>query len=282
MHTGLSYEENVDQRLSNIETMLVQGVGSTPSENAEIKASERFYNTVDQLGNKRIIALVAYSSGKNELKTIFNPITDKNSIRYKLANPPALRPGGWDLETLDTPKIVEGKFIRATAGEIKVIDLYRDGTFIFVALADQNFLCWGPNYSNLMKLNPLALMEVIYSFVRFYCEIVLNDLESQPTRFSIGVDLRNLHLDGIKSKLGPHGLESMAQIFNDFTKEAPSNDFSITKEFQNEGCDPARIAFILLKEIYLWFGIEEDKIPYTKLENGVSVVDPEKIKNPKK
>ena len=31
--------------------------------------------------------------------------------------------------------------------------------------------------------------------------------------------------------------------------------------------DVAAIAYDIVKEVYLWFGLEEDKIPYVKIEN---------------
>ena len=132
-----------------------------------------------------------------------------------------------------------------------------------------------------MKLNPIALVEVIFSFVKFYTDVILDDFESKPSSFSVGVYLRSMHLGGIKTKLGPYGLQSFGQRLSFDLKEAPSNDWSVTQELKTENCDPSWIAFILLREIYLWFGLEENKIPYTKLENGVRVVDPEQIKKPK-
>ena len=39
----------------------------------------------------------------------------------------------------------------------------------------------------------------------------------------------------------------------------------------------AAIAYELVKEIYLWFGILEEGIPYTKIENGIRIIDIQKI-----
>ena len=41
--------------------------------------------------------------------------------------------------------------------------------------------------------------------------------------------------------------------------------------------DPAVVAFHVLKELYLWFGFEEDKIPYTKIEGDAGKVNFEEI-----
>lgn len=284
LHEGLFYEESVNQRLKNIEIAVTKGGRvDTDIENLEEDISRRFYNALEynDFITKRTIILTAYLTERNELKSVFNSMSDRESVRYKLANPPIIRPAGWDLVTVDTPKIIEGKFIRITNGHSKLMDLYRDGNFIFVGLADENFLAWGPNYSHQLKFNPAALVEIVYSFVRFYCEIILSDLESRPFTFSIGIDLRNMQINKAKNKLGPGDLASFSQIFDDYTKEAPNNDFSRTLEFY-ANLDVRRVAFVLLKEIYLWFGIEEDQVPYTKLENENRVVDPEQIKNLRK
>lgn len=286
LQRGVSYEESINQRLKNIEAAVFQGIGNNNlTANMLEEVSKRISNTLEYRGlsEKRTIILSAFTSENIELKTIFKSMEDSNSIRRKLAFPPTtLRPNGWSIETRDEPQIIEGKFIRASKGDVEVVDLYRDGTLIFVGLADQNFLCWGPTYQDQLRFKPIALVELIYNFMRFYCEIVIDDFESKPKRFSVRVDLQQMLLDGVKSKLGPDGLNSASQRHDLGTREAPSEHFSKTKDFPTSSCNASRVAFLVLKEIYLWFGIEEDGIPYTKLENSVRMVDPVAIRNPNK
>ena len=53
---------------------------------------------------------------------------------------------------------------------------------------------------------------------------------------------------------------------------------TIQKRFPTEGYDSTAFAYAMAKEIYLWFGLEEDKIPYVKEEGGGKFVDVAKIK----
>lgn len=133
-------------------------------------------------------------------------MSNPGSIRYALEHPPSLRRNGWDMGTYDQAKIQRGEFIRVANGDRIAIDLYRDGTFIFATTADSNFLAWGRE-SESLKINPLALVEVIYSFVDFY-RLVLGDFVSPPERITFRIDLQNMHLDGATNYLVPHSLKS--------------------------------------------------------------------------
>ena len=220
--------------------------------------------------NKRVIVFSAYPKLAGKLKTIFS--TAEGSIRRWLENPPVLRYLGWSLETLDRARIIGGEMIRVRNGDRKVIDLYRDGSLIFVALADHNFL--GQDSSrDAPRITPLALIEATYNFINFY-KLVLADFKEQPEEISIRVDFRNMHLHGIKTHLNPFNWADESG-----RKYAPNNNGTITKDFRVEDFHVGIIAFEVLKEIYLWFGWEEDKIPYTKTEGELKMVDPEAIAN---
>ena len=60
-------------------------------------------------------------------------------------------------------------------------------------------------------------------------------------------------------------------------KEAPEDRWFVTKSFSIADFDVGAVSYDLIKEIYLWFGFEEDKIPYTKEENGIKMVDSDAI-----
>ena len=81
----------------------------------------------------------------------------------------------------------------------------------------------------------------------------------------------------MKNTLAPHGLKSWAQQFGMEAKEAPEDRWFVTKSFSIADFDVGAVSYDLIKEIYLWFGFEEDKIPYTKEENGIKMVDSDAI-----
>jgi hypothetical protein len=45
-----------------------------------------------------------------------------------------------------------------------------------------------------------------------------------------------------------------------------------------DGFYPLAVTYQVIREIYLWFGLEEDKIPYFKDEGGVRIFDADAIK----
>lgn len=159
--------------------------------------------------------------------------------------------------------------------EWKVVDLYSDGTLIFAGLADHRFLAW--HRKDKQKINPVSLIELIYSFAEFY-ELVLEDFEKMPNEFTLRVDFKNLHLNGVRTYLVPHDLSHVAHIFDDDKKDAPENNCTIKINNSAEGFNTAAISYKLVEKIYLWFGIEEDKIPYVKTENNIKMIDTDAIK----
>jgi len=281
LRSGFNYENVLKQKLEGMETLLRQTAEQNYTASGEKINTEKIETRIAkclehrEMGKKRNIILSAYPNQPGELRTIF--LTANKSIRKYLESPPTLRHAGFSLETLDQAKIMRGEMIRVANGDRKVIDLYRDGSLIFVGLADDNFLAWASPPKK-QKINPVAIVEIIYSFVNFY-RLVLDDFREPPKEVIFRVDLKNMHLNGIKSYLVPYQLGTIAQMFDDDAKEAPENDGLIVKTFSAHDYDIGAIAYEILKEVYLWFGLEENKIPYTKEETGVKMVDPETIKN---
>jgi len=278
LKSGFNYENEIKERLNNLEALvkryIVHYKSITEENDIKKKVESRIKTALeyDDISEKRTIVITAYTAQTSELKTIFD--SSENSIRKRLENPPIIRHGGWSLETWDKSKIIRGEMIRVVNGTIKVIDLYRDGTLVFVGLADKEFLAWGN--SPKQKINPVAIVELIYNFISFY-KLVLEDFLKKPKEIFIRIDFRNMHLDGIKTYLVPYHLNSFIQELDWIKKEAPDNSGVISKGFFVENFDVGEVAFEVLKEIYLWFGIEADKIPYTGTKDGVKVVDPKSI-----
>lgn len=280
LRSGFNYERELQGRLDGMETLLSYVAGQSVDDlkkkiNIEIIETRiQKALTHEDMSKKRALVISAYPIQPGELKTVF--LTSDQSIKKQLENPPILRSSGWGLGTLDQAKIIRGEMIRVTNGDRKVIDLYRDGTLVFAGLANHKFLAW--HDAEKQKINVVALVEIIYSFVRFY-ELVLKDFKESPKEIYFRIDLKNMHLQGIKNYLVPYQLGSEAQIFDIDSEEAPDNNWEKVISFPVRDYDTAVIAYEILKEVYLWFGLEEDKIPYVKSENGVKVVDVDAIIN---
>jgi len=279
MRSGLHYEEQLEKRLDGMEVLLKNVVYQNQTETQKKTDGERTAQRIEKalehndLRDRRTIIISAYPNQPSQLKTIF--LTTEGSILRHLEHPPTLRRHGWSLETLDQAKIIRGEMIRVVNGDRKVIDLYHDGALIFVGLAEHTFLAWHGEHKQ--KINPLAVIEVIHEFLTFY-KLVIEDMGQPPSDFTVRVDFRNFHQGGVKSYLVPGGLENHTQLFEMDKKDAPDDNGTISKTFFIKDFDAAMIGFEILKEVYPWFGIEEDKIPYIKIENGLKMIDIETIR----
>jgi hypothetical protein len=221
---------------------------------------------------QRVLILTACPTKPSELKTLFSKQQD--SIRVRLENPQPLRYSGWDLGTHDQARSIEGKLARVVNGSRKVMDLYRDGCLIFAGLADSHFLAWGTE--NNLKLNPLAVIELMVNFTRFY-SLVLDDMRERPKEVLFTIELRNMHLAGTKTFLMPYGIKSIDFLSGRGAKEAPGDIWRTQLAAQTDLYDADRIAYELVRELYIWFGHEDEVIPYTVVDGGTTRIDAKQI-----
>jgi hypothetical protein len=278
LRSGLNYESNLNVRLDSLEALVRQATDHTFARAEQENLTKLIDDRVEialvegELKDKRAMVLAAYPALSNEIESIFAS-SDRSAKKY-LENPPALRYGGFALMTDERVKIIRGELIRARSGGYKIIDLYRDGTLIFAVRGDGEFLAWAtPNGKQ--RINPVSLVEAVYNYVSFY-KLVLEELKEAANRIFLRVDLKNLHMNDLKSYLLSYGPDYLG--FRD-EGSAPDNEMTKVIEVDAKEFEAGRVSFQLLREIYLWFGLEEDKIPYTKTEDDVKMVDPEQIKN---
>jgi hypothetical protein len=209
----------------------------------------------------------------------------EGSFRWLLEHPTSLRNYGWDLETLDRSKIVEGIWIEVNNGERKKIQLTKDGFLIMAAYADDTFLGWGKDPDEFLQnpqINTLALIEVTFNFVEFYREF-LSKLEDKPNSVKFSWDLKNLFLSsGSKCYLTPHEVNSPWYRSVDDAKKAPNAQKNWSYEHKIDAgggiYDSELVAYKIIEEMFLWFGIHPEKIPYTKVVDGTRLIDTGKIK----
>lgn len=170
---------------------------------------------------------------------------------------------------------MRGEFIRVGGPDYRFLDVYRDGTIIFAVRADEDFLAWATP-RNEQRINSTALVEVLYNFMNFY-GYVLSDFDQKPDYIFVRVDLRNMHLNGVKTYMLPYSPGAWEFGRNRDVKNAPEDSITKVIRFDAVGFIPAVAAFEVLREIYLWFGFDEDKIPFTIEENNQRRIDPDKI-----
>ena len=223
------------------------------------------------MNKKRSLTLTATPLESAELATVFSERT--NSIRHKLENPPKLRDAGWGLGTGDQAKLLRGELIRVESFRMAV-DLYRDGSLIFLGDVSREFLAWSDAKD--LRIHPLALVELTVNFTRFYQE-VLKDFRVVPQRIGFNAELKNMHLSNEKTTLRAGTVQDFQYGSYGVSKEAPADGWSKEIVFSSEGYDPDQVAYSLLRELYLWFGHADEAIPYTKEVDGITVIDADTI-----
>jgi hypothetical protein len=217
------------------------------------------------------MVLAATPTESAELKSTFSD--NPESIRRKLEHPPSVRQNGWDLPSLTQTEFVRGELIRVVERDRMMVDLYRDGAFILAGRIDRDFLAWSDKTDS--HLHPLAMIELTLNFTRFY-SLVLADFRTPPKEITFKIAFGNMHLANQKAELG-RGPVGLWQPLGVGAREAPADAWSKELLISPVSYDPDCVAFLLIREVYLWFGHSEEAIPYTKNKEKCRAIDADEI-----
>lgn len=271
------WKEDLGRRLAAIEAKLSESPEQKErKKNLEQIILSRVSKSIEACGltNHRTYSLVISPNEHSEVRSLLTSTAD--SIAKLMEEPPHLRYAGWALDTGDRAKIIGGELRRVKSDEYKILDLYRDGTLILSCRADETHLGFGQSFGK-TRINPIALVETTYMFFNFY-ELVLKRLEPPVQVCRVWIQFRNLHENSLVTSLAPHGVDAHAQRVDIYRRNAPESNYLGGASIDATTFDASKAALAVLREIYGWFGIEEDKIPY--LTDDLTGVDVEKIKNP--
>lgn len=219
--------------------------------------------------SKPAILLAAFPSGEITIPTLFQ--SRESEIVQLLINPPVLRNLGFDLRVGSFPAIREGQVLRSLAPGWKVLDLWRDGSLIFGGSGDGDFLCWGNANETTLIINPLALIESTYLFIKLSREVFRKFAAPRPTKATFMLSLQNPSQGDLQQGYNvekPYNL--LAGYWGNLhTAPESSKDFRVKcsleeNNFYTNEESTERIAFALLRELYAWFGIEENFIHYSE------------------
>lgn len=159
----------------------------------------------------------------------------------------------------------------------KIMELWRDGLLIYAVDAlVQPF--WGsPRQDGHMRLNPLALVEPIYLFADLTRLVYAESIEV-PHKVEYRVRFERISWEGKAATLAEGPLDNT--FFESGARHsapAPVMDKSTIISWIHD-IDPGIIAYQIIQEIYHWFGIADDKIPYTRRnESGSICIDREAL-----
>ena len=272
MRTGMNLEATLLNRITNVETLLQRQLASTLAPTASSTASpaitakrvERILAR-QQFSDTRTLVIIIRPVPGSELRSIFSD--HPNSIRRAIENPPELRAQGWGIRTGGAGRFVDGDFVQ-TESDREVLNLYRDGELIVAVRIDRHSLAWADNTDS--RFHPLALVEFVTNTLSFF-RLVLADIHIEPQRLEVEIRLGNLFRDSKGTSLPAGPVNNLG--WTSGSKPAPTAEWSRTITIDPSTYDPARVAFLLLREVYVWFGHPDEAIPYTTSTGNDRLVD---------
>lgn len=271
--------ENIQQILSQIlSAQSSEGSQSISVRDVSTLRIERVSEALSAaaLTSNPVFIISAIPVNNIEVKGLFES-RDSEIVRL-IEHPPEVRYGGFDIDTSSTPRIVRGLMRRAVSEKRNSLELWKDGTLIFTATGDAEFLSWG-RYTpdmNYLRINQIALIESTYLFVKLSEMIFSNHINTPLSEVEYVLELQNMTVNGQSCRLSSGAREA---YFSSDLRRAPDTGglFAIRSSVSN--FRPGKIAFELIREVYRWFGFEDDKIPYTMQIEDHKEINPEAIKN---
>jgi hypothetical protein len=218
------------------------------------------------------IALVAVPAPPTTIRDLFR---SGSAAVARVESPPTLREAGYgfDLSTLTASGIVRGQLRRSVIPEYKNRELWEDGVLLFTATAGPNFL--GRGKQETIKINPLALAEVVYLFAVWSSEVWAH-ASPIPERGQYSIRLAGLNDTGAPAILSGGVLGSFAQDMPWSERTAP--DSAVERSVAELAAASAgRVAYDLVRAVYVWFGHDETRIPYVHEVDGHWEIDPRAI-----
>jgi hypothetical protein len=190
-----------------------------------------------------------------------NGLFSSTSIEYKaISNPPSYRDHGFDLDPHYPIHHVRGELARRTANGRKSLELWQDGSVIFVGRIDEDFLGWAMRRkagSRNTYINNYVLTEVISLFCKLVIE-VLGGIKDAPEEASICFGLTAG--DAETFELSERPIDPQFGSFQG--KRIPAEDKTFWIRFCLKDAIAEVEALRLLQEIYRSFGYMDEQIPY--------------------
>ena len=206
---------------------------------------------------------IAFAAVPTTLTTVPSLTVSTGGTSELLRDPPILRNGGFGLGYYDSaPLMNSGQTRRAMNEGFKGLELWHDGAFLFVARGDQEFLGWHttPKENEPFVINTLVVAEATYLFCETYRRL-LAMMSPPPEEVRYVLEIRRLDAPGKPPTIRPEKVNR----HHDYMMSRVSAPYGgqTFVFFGPAAQPPEQTAFQYLRDFYLWFGIEEDLIPYT-------------------
>jgi hypothetical protein len=258
---------SLDERLLSIESSIVRLAGpiQIAKEAAHGIPTDVFQRRLKQArltvqrDDRPILYFTARAETQCDFPTLFE---SRNEMVVRLIdNPPQLRPNGFGLSADSSSTIVQAELRRSVIPGASLLELWRDGVFIFIGEGDEGLLSWGKaaDTNGPILINNFVLAETILVFC-WLIRFIFAEAQTKPRVLRLSVGFDNLTRANSPAKLSavPEGKMGGA----DYPKVAPASGAEVYALVEWENYDAEIIAARLLSDVYNWFGYESASVPY--------------------
>jgi hypothetical protein len=275
LRDGLRFDE-LNQRLEALSKQLeeLMQAPSHPSAASASSIADRLESAIElaQLKEHSLFALTAKPWPDARFNTLFAG-NDASLVR-NFNNPPKLRRAGFSIEHDGNSRIVSGELRRSVIPGWKILELWRDG-FLLYAVDALVHPFWGsPRQDGCFRLNPLALAEPVYLFSELTRLVYAESLQ-KPRRVEYRLRFERIGEEGKPASLSDGELDPV--YFESGSRHhapALNMETAITIAW-TDTIEAGAIAYKIVQEVYHWFGISDDGIPYTITDaDGGKRIDP--------
>lgn len=261
MKDGKRYGD-LERRMESIEGLLAKSISSrlvkpTPLPIAVLERRAADAKKAAQLSDVPSFFLIAAPTPPVKLGGLYSTKSDE----YKaISEPPAYRQHGFDLNPHTPIQHVRGEAIRRVTNGRKGLELWQDGTLIFVGRNDENFLGWAvPSKNENVYINNYVLTEVVSLFLVLTIQI-FGKMPELPKTVRVFFGFVREKVEAATYELSFHPVQPVVGSCKGKVIQAEDKIFWIDLELKD--AIPEVEALKLLKEIYHWFGIMDEQIPY--------------------
>ncbi|HEY3591838.1 MAG TPA: ATP-binding protein [Buttiauxella sp.] len=261
MKDGKRYGD-LERRMESLESLLMELISDRSVKENPITSERLLQRAADakiaaQLLDVPSFYLLAAPRQPMRLSGLFS----SKSAEYKAINePPAYREHGFDLNPHTPVQYVRGELIRRVTNGKKGLELWQDGTLIFVGRNDEDFLGWAvPRKEENLYINNYVLTEVVSLFLVLTIDI-LRGAQEPPKRVGVCFGFMREDAEAANYELSSHPIDRVYGSFGG--KKVPAENRRFWIDFELKDATPEVEALKLLKEIYHWFGITDEQIPY--------------------
>lgn len=261
---------SVEQRLLGIEVNISSwGKTGPPVKSAGITSKVRderlkAARIAVQRDDAPLVYYMASAEGECDFPTLFRSRGER--IVRLIERPPQLRPQGFEIWAGDGSEILQGKLRRNMLLGYRLIELWKDGLFIFVAPGDEDFLGWRiSGFDKPIHISNFVLAESVLTFC-WLMKLVFEEAEPKPQALRLTVGFSNL-----TRPAGPATLSSSPEgrvRFPGDTRTAPGSSLQVYQLVELADFDSERIAYLLLADFYNGFGYEALSVPYINMSDS--------------